>query len=113
MAHQDETTWDSGLHVMRNKKLTLQRCLWLVAFLIIALSRAFAAEDGTSEAPLLDAPSAAPSTSTAASATSGADSSQNTPEPPIENAATARPSLKYEPSERISEDSSVSFPVDI
>jgi hypothetical protein len=109
MAHQDETTWDSGLHVMRNKKLTLQRCLWLVAFLIIALSRSFAAEDGTSEAPLLDAPS----TSTATSATSGADSSQNTPEPPIENAATARPSLKYEPSERISEDSSVSFPVDI
>ena len=35
------------------------------------------------------------------------------PEPPIENAATAQPSLKYEPSERISEDSSVSFPVDI
>ena len=109
MAHQDETTWDSGLHVMRNKKLTLQRCLWLFAFLVIALSRAFAAEDGASETPVLDAPS----TSTAASATNGADSSQNMPEPPIENAATARPSLKYEPSERISEDSSVSFPVDI
>ena len=40
-------------------------------------------------------------------------SSQNPQEPPIENAATAKPSLKYEPSERISEDSSVSFPVDI
>jgi len=93
MAHQDETTWDSGLHVMRNKKLTLQRCLWLFAFLVIALSRAFAAEDGAPETPVLDAPSAAPSTSTAASATNGADSRQNMPEPPIENAATARPSL--------------------
>ncbi len=31
----------------------------------------------------------------------------------IESAATGRPSLDYEPSESISEDSSVSFPVDI
>jgi len=32
---------------------------------------------------------------------------------PIDNIDTARPSLDYEPSETISEDSSVSFPVDI
>ena len=32
---------------------------------------------------------------------------------PIDNVDTARPSLDYEPTETISEDSSVSFPVDI
>ena len=34
-------------------------------------------------------------------------------EPPLELPTSAKPSLDYEPSETISEDSSVSFPVDI
>jgi len=34
-------------------------------------------------------------------------------EPPLELPTNAKPSLDYEPSETISEDSSVSFPVDI
>jgi hypothetical protein len=53
------------------------------------------------------------STRVTPSPTNDTNSDQSTPEPPIENAATAKPSLKYEPTERISEDSSVSFPVDI
>lgn len=38
---------------------------------------------------------------------------ENTVEETIESAATGRPTLDYEPTESISEDSSVSFPVDI
>ena len=39
--------------------------------------------------------------------------SERAEEPAIEAATTGRPTLDYEPSESISEDSSVSFPVDI
>ena len=39
--------------------------------------------------------------------------SQRAEEPAIEAATTGRPTLDYEPTESISEDSSVSFPVDI
>lgn len=39
--------------------------------------------------------------------------SERAEEPAIEAATTARPTLDYEPTESISEDSSVSFPVDI
>ena len=39
--------------------------------------------------------------------------SERAEEPAIEAASTGRPTLDYEPTESISEDSSVSFPVDI
>lgn len=39
--------------------------------------------------------------------------SERAEEPAIEAATTGRPTLDYEPTESISEDSSVSFPVDI
>jgi hypothetical protein len=39
--------------------------------------------------------------------------SKHVDEPPLELPKNAKPSLDYEPSETISEDSSVSFPVDI
>jgi hypothetical protein len=93
---------------MPNKQQISNRALWLGAALMIALSHSIAAQDAAPEVPLPQ--SAAGATESSTDKTS---SSQNPQEAPIENAATAKPSLKYEPSERISEDSSVSFPVDI
>lgn len=93
---------------MPNKQQIVNRTLWLGAVLMIAMSRSIAAQDAAPEAPLPQSAAGAESSSTDA-----ASARQNPQEPPIENADTAKPSLKYEPSERISEDSSVSFPVDI
>ena len=93
---------------MPNKQQISNRALWLGAALMIALSHSIAAQDAAPEVPLPQSTAGAESSSTGETS-----SSQNPQEPPIENAATAKPSLKYEPSERISEDSSVSFPVDI
>ena len=92
---------------MPNKQQISNRALWLGAALMIALSHSIAAQDAAPEVPLPQ------SAAGAESSTDETSSSQNPQEAPIENAATAKPSLKYEPSERISEDSSVSFPVDI
>ena len=108
MALQGATIWALGLHAMPNKQQISNRALWLGAALMIALSRSIAAQDAAPEVPLPQSAAGAESSST-----DETSSSQNPQEPPIENAATAKPSLKYEPSERISEDSSVSFPVDI
>ena len=93
---------------MLNKKQIDHRCLWLTALLVGALGYPLSAQEAAPEAPIDEA-----SSKTAPSSTNDINTDQSTPEPPIENAATAQPSLKYEPSERISEDSSVSFPVDI
>ena len=57
-------------------------------------------------------PSTAPS-SESSSEPSSERSSKPVDEPRLELPANAKPSLDYEPSETISEDSSVSFPVDI
>lgn len=93
---------------MLNKKQLDHRCLWLTTLLVATLSYPLWAQEVAPETPINeDTAKAAPSS------TNDINADQSTPEPPIENAATARPSLKYEPSERISEDSSVSFPVDI
>ena len=108
MALQGATIWALGLHAMPNKQQISNRALWLGAALMIALSHSIAAQDAAPEVPLPQYAAGAESSST-----DETSSSQNPQEPPIENAATAKPSLKYEPSERISEDSSVSFPVDI
>ena len=108
MALQGATTWALGLHAMPNKQQISNRALWLGAALMIALSHSIAAQDAAPEVPLPQSTAGAESSST-----DETSSSQNPQEPPNENAATAKPSLKYEPSERISEDSSVSFPVDI
>ena len=91
---------------MPNKQKTFNRTLGLGAVLMIALSHSIAAQDAAPEVPLPQSTAGAESQSTDAT-------SKNPQEAPIENADTAKPSLKYEPSERISEDSSVSFPVDI
>ncbi len=107
MALQGATIWALGLHAMPNKQQISNRALWLGAALMIALSHSIAAQDAAPEVPLPQ------SAAGAESSTDKTSSSQNPQEAPIENAATAKPSLKYEPSERISEDSSVSFPVDI
>ena len=107
MALQGATIWALGLHAMPNKQQISNRALWLGAALMIALSHSIAAQDAAPEVPLPQ------SAAEAESSTDETSSSQNPQEAPIENAATAKPSLKYEPSERISEDSSVSFPVDI
>ena len=93
---------------MPNKQQIANRALWLGAALMIALSHSIAAQDAAPEVPLPQSTAGAESSST-----DETSSRQNPQEAPIENAATAKPSLKYEPSERISEDSSVSFPVDI
>ena len=93
---------------MPNKQQISNRALWLGAALMIALIHSIAAQDAAPEVPLPQSAAGAESSST-----DETSSSQNPQEAPIENAATAKPSLKYEPSERISEDSSVSFPVDI
>ena len=93
---------------MPNKPQIFTCRLGLATLMVIALSRSIAAQEAVREDPL-----SAPSASAAPSSTTDTQPSQGMPEPPIENAATAKPSLKYEPSERISEDSSVSFPVDI
>ena len=95
---------------MPNKQQISNRALWLGAALMIALSHSIAAQDAAPEVPL---PQSTAGAGAESSSTDETSSSQNPQEPPIENAATAKPSLKYEPSERISEDSSVSFPVDI
>ena len=108
MALQGATIWALGLHAMPNEQQISNRALWLGAALMIALSHSIAAQDAAPEVPLPQSAAGAESSST-----DETSSSQNPQEPPIENAATAKPSLKYEPSERISEDSSVSFPVDI
>ena len=108
MALQGATIWALGLHAMPNKQQISNRALWLGAALMIALSHSIAAQDAAPEVPLPQSAAGAESSST-----DEPSASQNPQEPPIENAATAKPSLKYEPSERISEDSSVSFPVDI
>ena len=95
---------------MPNKQQISNRALWLGAALMVALSHSIAAQDAAPEVPL---PQSTAGAGAESSSTDETSSSQNPQEPPIENAATAKPSLKYEPSERISEDSSVSFPVDI
>ena len=94
------------------------------AFLGILLAAAQAsvsslAQTDATPAPPADEPEAAsletttPSTigtpPDAAASTSGAPDNED----PIAGATTGRPSLDYEPSESISEDRSVSFPVDI
>jgi len=59
-------------------------------------------------------PQGAPSPTTNATPEQSSEvSTTSKPEPPINAASDARPSLDYEPSESISEDRSVSFPVDI
>ena len=93
---------------MLNKKPINHRCLWLTALLVGALGYPLSAQEAAPETPTDEA-----SSKTAPTSTNDINADQSTSEPPIENAATAQPSLKYEPSERISEDSSVSFPVDI
>ena len=102
---------------MLNKKQIDHRCLWLTALLVGALGYPLSAQEAAPETPIQEAAPETPideaSSKTAPSSTNDINTDQSTPEPPIENAATAQPSLKYEPSERISEDSSVSFPVDI
>ena len=93
---------------MPNKKQIYNSFRWLVPLLFAALCHALSAQEAAPENSMNEA-----STRVTPSPTNDTNSDQSTPEPPIENAATAQPSLKYEPSERISEDSSVSFPVDI
>ena len=97
---------------MPNKQQISNRALWLGAALMVALSHSIAAQDAAPEVPLPQSTAGA-GAGAESSSTDETSSSQNPQEAPIENAATAKPSLKYEPSERISEDSSVSFPVDI
>lgn len=64
-----------------------------------------------SEADQTGVSTADPSVTTSAQVT--ASSQADSPEATLDIPATARPSLDYEPTESISEDRSVSFPVDI
>ena len=99
--------------------LRLIACLALA--LVPAAARSQQAESPTAAVRDLSAAEAsADSTSPEEPGSHGGDSVANSafenPETevtPIDNVDTARPSLDYEPTEAISEDSSVSFPVDI
>jgi len=64
------------------------------------------------DSPIAADPSSA-SSNEPSSEPSSERASKPVDEPPLELPTNAKPSLDYEPSETISEDSSVSFPVDI
>ena len=65
------------------------------------------------EASVTNALPEAPDTNKEDRVTNRSAESTDTKPEAIENSDTARPSLDYEPTETISEDSSVSFPVDL
>lgn len=86
-----------------NRRVALRTtAIWTVACLLTGFALAQSEPSPTSPEPV--------------EADTGAQTSEAPPradEPPIDIAAPAGSPLEYEPSESISEDSSVSFPVDI
>ena len=100
------------LHINFTKGNVLRKGFGALAGVCLSIIVSHAATAQTTndaaDSPIAADPSTAPS-----SESSSERSSKPVDEPRLELPANAKPSLDYEPSETISEDSSVSFPVDI
>lgn len=100
------------LHINFTKGNVLRKGFGALAGVCLSIIVSHAATAQTTndaaDSPIAADPSTAPS-----SESSSERSSKPVDEPRLELPANAKPSLNYEPSETISEDSSVSFPVDI
>jgi len=104
------------LHINFTKDNVLRKGFGALAGVCLSIIVSHAATAQTTndaaDSPIAADPSTAPS-SESSSEPSSERSSKPVDEPRLELPANAKPSLDYEPSETISEDSSVSFPVDI
>jgi hypothetical protein len=104
------------LHINFTKDNVLRKGFGALAGVCLSIIVSHAATAQTTndaaDSPIAAEPSSARS-SEPSSEPSSERSSKPVDEPRLELPANAKPSLDYEPSETISEDSSVSFPVDI
>jgi hypothetical protein len=100
------------LHINFTKDNVLRKGFGALAGVCLSIIVSHAATAQTTN-DAADSPIAAEPSSARSSEPSNEPSSKPVDEPRLELPANAKPSLDYVPSETISEDSSVSFPVDI
>lgn len=100
------------LHINFTKDNVLRKGFGALASVCLSIIVSHAATAQTTN-DAADSPIAAEPSSARSSEPSSERSSKPVDEPRLELPANAKPSLDYVPSETISEDSSVSFPVDI
>ncbi len=103
--------WASGLNSSRFFRRVPAGVLLSIPVLAGVLASSQVCAQANTEAPPANTESGGAQTD--AGNASDQPTPAKTPEAPIEVTSKARPSLDYEPSESISEDRSVSFPVDI